>query len=72
MRQSDLANVKAVNADIQPDAAPDPAAAPSKTDDVVDAWFAKYFHGLGAQLDERLYNHVYAAREDLKAELRKL
>jgi hypothetical protein len=53
-------------------AAPDPAALPTKTDEVVDAWFAKHFHGLGSMLDERLYNHVYTAKNDLKAELRKL
>jgi hypothetical protein len=45
---------------------------PSKTDELVDVWFAKHFHGLGSMLDERLYNHVYAAKDDLKAELRKL
>jgi hypothetical protein len=38
----------------------------------VEAWFAKHFHGLGSMLDERLYNHVHAAKEDLKAELRTL
>lgn len=57
-------------------AAPDPAAAAAPQsgplDELVDVWFAKHFHGMGALLDERLYNHVYAAKDDLKAELRKL
>lgn len=58
------------------DAAPDPAAAaavmPGPLDAKVEAWFAKHFHGLGSMLDERLYNHIRAAVEDLKAELRSL
>jgi hypothetical protein len=53
-------------------AAPDPAAAPvsGPLDATVEAWFAKHFHGLGSMLDERLYNHVQAAKEDLKLQLR--
>jgi hypothetical protein len=54
-------------------AAPDPAAVtPSSHDAKIDSWFAKHFHGLGSMVDERLYNHVHAAKEDLKAEFRKL
>lgn len=41
-------------------------------DTAIEVWFAKHFHGLGALLDERLYNVIHAAKEDLKAELRKL
>lgn len=54
--------------------APDPAAAPvsGPLDEKVEAWFAKHFNGLGSMLDERLYNHIRAAVEDLKAEFRKL
>jgi hypothetical protein len=54
--------------------APDPATAPASgpLDATIEAWFAKHFHGLGPMLDERLYNHVHAAKEDLKAELRTL
>jgi hypothetical protein len=56
--------------------APDPAAArapaPGPHDAKIEAWFAKHFHGLGSMLDERLYNHIRAAVEDLKAEFRSL
>ena len=37
------------------------------SDAVVDAWFERHFHGLGARLDEFLFNHLRAAKEDLKA-----
>lgn len=55
-------------------AAPDPAAAtaPGPHDGKIEAWHAKHFHGLGSMLDERLYNHIRAAVEDLKAEFRSL
>lgn len=39
---------------------------PSPTDLVVEDWFQRHFHGMGAQLDERLYNLLHAAKEDLK------
>lgn len=39
----------------------------SVVEEVVEAWFAKHFHGLGPMLDERLYNLVHAAKEDLKS-----
>lgn len=39
----------------------------SPTDAIVDEWFAKHFHGLGAKLDEPLFNHLRAAKEDLKS-----
>lgn len=64
------------NSKSEPAATPDPAAAAAPSPDPVDAkieaWHAKHFHGLGSMLDERLYNHIRAAVEDLKAELRQL
>ena len=40
------------------------------TDAIVDRWFAKYFHGLGVRLETALYNELYAAKDDLKQQLR--
>ncbi len=45
----------------------DPAPA-SRTDAIVDAWFADTFHNLG--LDVELYNRFHAAKEALKAALK--
>lgn len=48
------------------DVAP-PAPAPAvPSDAVVESWFAKHFHGMGALIDERTYNLLHAAKEDLK------
>jgi hypothetical protein len=41
--------------------------APTATDAIVEEWFAKHFHGLGARVDEFLFNHFRAAKEDLKS-----
>lgn len=35
-------------------------------DEIIEAWFARHFHGLGPRLDTELYNHIYAAKDDLK------
>ena len=36
---------------------------------VVETWFAKHFHNMGAALDVRMYALLHAAKEDLKATL---
>lgn len=41
-----------------------------EVEQLVDEWFRKHFHGLGARLDEALYNHLHAAKEELKQLLR--
>lgn len=47
-------------------------AAPDPRDVAVDAWFAKHFHNMGAQLDTPVVNLLRSAAEDLKAILRAL
>jgi hypothetical protein len=42
------------------------AAVGVPVDALIEEWFAKHFHGLGIQLSEFLYNHLHAAKEDLK------
>ncbi len=34
--------------------------------ELIEAWFAKHFHGLGPALDVTMYNRLVAAKEDLK------
>ena len=46
--------------------APEVIDAPSPTDLVVEDWFQRHFHGMGAHLDERTHNLLHAAKEDLK------
>lgn len=42
------------------------APAKSSVEQVVEDWFRKHFHGLGGSLHEHVYNHVHAAKEELK------
>ena len=46
-----------------------PSAPIATTESLVDAWFSKHFHNMGALFDERSYAHLYAAKEDLKTVL---
>jgi len=39
-------------------------------DELIEAWFARHFHGLGPRLDTEHYSLVHAAKEDLKRILR--
>jgi hypothetical protein len=60
-------------------AAPEPAPSPADStaavalderdprERVVDEWFAKHFHGLGAHLSEYLHGRLRTAVDDLKA-----
>lgn len=56
-------------ADTEPFRAPDAVGTPADKPSVellVEDWFRQHFHGLGARIDESLYNHVHAAKEELK------
>ena len=44
----------------------------SPFDAPVEEWFRKHFHNLGPLLEERVYNIIHAAKEDLKAVLRSI
>lgn len=55
-----------------PELAPPAEPQPDPRDAAVDAWFAKHFHNMGAQLDTPVLNLLRAATEDLKAVLRAL
>ena len=48
-----------------PTAEPAPAA-PHPSAAIVDAWFRKHFHNMGAALDLRAYTLLHGATEDLK------
>jgi hypothetical protein len=37
--------------------------------DLVESWFGRHFHNVGAGLSEELYNRLYAAKDDLKVTL---
>lgn len=38
----------------------------SRIEATIDAWFARHFHNSPVSRDSELYNHVHAAKEDLK------
>lgn len=49
--------------------APKPAAAPSRTDAIVDAWFSSTFPGTAIGGVTENWNFLHAAKEDLKRRL---
>ena len=54
------------------DESPLPAETPPSpaSDTLVDDWFARHFHNLGVRVETALYNEFYAAKEELKQQLR--
>lgn len=67
--QSADSSLTADTADTADTAAPVSQPVPQATADLVDAWFGRHFHNLGAGLTEELYNRIYAAKDDLKVTL---
>lgn len=46
--------------------APTEPTPPHASAAIVDLWFQKHFHNMGAVLDERAYALLFHAKEDLK------
>jgi hypothetical protein len=58
---------------VEPFRAPDAVGAPAERPNVeqlVEDWFRTHFQGLAGSLHESTYNHVHAAKEELKQLLR--
>jgi hypothetical protein len=46
--------------------------APDRFDAIIEAWFARHFHNSPVSRDTELFNHVHAAKEDLKKVMKEI